>query len=159
LVEFPQNGFGTSEKKIRENPEEIFKMVRATLRGLMFIWDKKNQDQVLDVNHERDEADHPANGQRIVRTGYAGDHEGWFRKARLHSGAHRSRAGKHQGDPAGPGKPSRRLLVFGKTPKGAGIEIGKNSLNLAGRLCLRLFSFILVSQEFVKAITKKHLQR
>ena len=49
LVEFPQNGFGTSEKKIRENPEEILKMVRATLRGLMFLWDKKNQDQVLDV--------------------------------------------------------------------------------------------------------------
>jgi NitT/TauT family transport system substrate-binding protein len=49
LVEFPQNGFGTSEKKIRENPEEILKMVRATLRGLMFIWDKKNQDQVLDI--------------------------------------------------------------------------------------------------------------
>lgn len=49
LVEFPQNGFGTSEKKIRENPEEIFKMVRATLRGLMFIWDKNNHDQVLDI--------------------------------------------------------------------------------------------------------------
>jgi len=49
LIEFPQNGFGTSEKKIRENPEEIFKMIRATLRGLMFIWDKKNQDQVLDI--------------------------------------------------------------------------------------------------------------
>jgi ABC-type nitrate/sulfonate/bicarbonate transport system substrate-binding protein len=49
LVEFPQNGFGTSEKKIRENPDEILKMVRATLRGLMFIWDKKIQDQVLDV--------------------------------------------------------------------------------------------------------------
>ena len=49
LIEFPQNGFGTSEKKIRENPEEIFKMIRATLRGLMFIWDKRNQDQVLDI--------------------------------------------------------------------------------------------------------------
>ena len=24
-------------------------MVRAILRGLMFIWDKKNQDQVLDI--------------------------------------------------------------------------------------------------------------
>ena len=24
-------------------------MVLATLRGLMFLWDKKNQDQVLDV--------------------------------------------------------------------------------------------------------------
>ncbi len=49
LIEFPQNGFGTSEKKIRENPDEILKMVRATLRGLMFLWDKKNQDQVLDI--------------------------------------------------------------------------------------------------------------
>jgi NitT/TauT family transport system substrate-binding protein len=49
LVEFPQGGFGTSEKKIRENPDEILKMVRATLRGLMFIWDKKNHEQVLDI--------------------------------------------------------------------------------------------------------------
>jgi len=49
LIEFPQNGFGTSEKKIRENPDEILKMVRATLRGLMFLWDKKNQDQVLEI--------------------------------------------------------------------------------------------------------------
>ena len=49
LVEFPQNGFGTSEKKIRENPEEIFRMVRATLRGLTYVWDRKNQQQVLDI--------------------------------------------------------------------------------------------------------------
>jgi NitT/TauT family transport system substrate-binding protein len=49
LVEFPQNGFGTSDKKIRENPEEILKMIRATLRGLIFVWDKKNQEQVLDI--------------------------------------------------------------------------------------------------------------
>src|ERR1051325_34657 len=34
IVEFPQNGFGTSEKKIRENPDEVYRMVRATLRGL-----------------------------------------------------------------------------------------------------------------------------
>jgi NitT/TauT family transport system substrate-binding protein len=49
FIEFPQNGFGTSQKKIRENPDEIQKMVRATLRGLMFIWDKRNEDQVLDI--------------------------------------------------------------------------------------------------------------
>ena len=33
VVEFPQNGFGTSEKNIRENPDEVYRMVRATLRG------------------------------------------------------------------------------------------------------------------------------
>ena len=48
-VEFPQNGFGTSEKKLRENPDDVSKMVRATLRGLTFIWDKRNRDQVLDI--------------------------------------------------------------------------------------------------------------
>ena len=33
IVEFPQNGFGTSDKRIRENPDEVYRMVRATLRG------------------------------------------------------------------------------------------------------------------------------
>jgi NitT/TauT family transport system substrate-binding protein len=49
IVRFAQNGFGTSEKKIRENPDEVYRMVRATLRGLKFIWDKNNQDAVTDV--------------------------------------------------------------------------------------------------------------
>ena len=44
VIEFPQNGFGTSEKKrIRENPDEVYRMVRATLRGLQFVWDTNNQ--------------------------------------------------------------------------------------------------------------------
>jgi len=49
VIDFPQNGFGTSEKRIRESPDEVYRMVRATLRGLMFVWDKKNEEQVLDV--------------------------------------------------------------------------------------------------------------
>jgi NitT/TauT family transport system substrate-binding protein len=49
VVEFPQNGFGTSEKKIRENPDEVYRMVRATMRGLQFIWDKNNQEAVTNV--------------------------------------------------------------------------------------------------------------
>ena len=49
VVEFPQNGFGTSEKKIRENPDEVYRMVRATLRGLQFIWDKNNQEAVTSI--------------------------------------------------------------------------------------------------------------
>ena len=48
-VEFPQNGFGTSEKKLKENPDEVFRMVRATLRGLAFSLDKRNHDQVIDI--------------------------------------------------------------------------------------------------------------
>ncbi|MBI2209892.1 MAG: ABC transporter substrate-binding protein [Deltaproteobacteria bacterium] len=49
IVEFPQNGFGTSEKKIRENTDQVYRMVRATLRGLQFIWDKNNREAVIDI--------------------------------------------------------------------------------------------------------------
>jgi NitT/TauT family transport system substrate-binding protein len=49
VVEFPQNGFGTSEKRIRENPDEVYRMVRATLRGLQFIWDKNNGEAVTNI--------------------------------------------------------------------------------------------------------------
>ena len=49
IVEFPQNGFGTSDKKIRENPDEVYRMVRATLRGLQFVWDKKDQETVTNI--------------------------------------------------------------------------------------------------------------
>lgn len=48
-IEFPQNGFGTSVKKIKENREEVYHMVRATIRGLMFISDKKNKEVLLDI--------------------------------------------------------------------------------------------------------------
>lgn len=49
MVQFPQNGFGSSDKKIRESPSEILKMVRATLRGLVFVSEKRNNEQILDI--------------------------------------------------------------------------------------------------------------
>jgi NitT/TauT family transport system substrate-binding protein len=49
FAELPQNGFGTSERKIRESPDEILKMIRATLRGLQFIWEDKNREEVLNI--------------------------------------------------------------------------------------------------------------
>jgi NitT/TauT family transport system substrate-binding protein len=49
FIEFPQNGFGTSTKKIKENPDEVHRMVRATLRGLMFVSDKRNKDASLNI--------------------------------------------------------------------------------------------------------------
>lgn len=49
VVEFPQNGFGTSEKKIRENPDEVYRMVRATLRGLQFVWEPSQRESLIDV--------------------------------------------------------------------------------------------------------------
>ncbi len=49
IVNFPQNGFGASVKKIQENPDEVYGMVRATLRGLVFSLDPRNREEVLDI--------------------------------------------------------------------------------------------------------------
>ena len=53
IARFPQTGFGTSDKKIKENPDEVLRMVRATLRGLTFTWDESNRDVVLDIIMKR----------------------------------------------------------------------------------------------------------
>jgi ABC-type nitrate/sulfonate/bicarbonate transport system substrate-binding protein len=45
----PQTGIGTSDKKIRENPDEVYRMIRATLRGIMFVWDKRNYEETIDM--------------------------------------------------------------------------------------------------------------
>ena len=37
------------EKKIRENPDDVYRMVRATLRELQFVWDKANQEAVTNI--------------------------------------------------------------------------------------------------------------
>ena len=47
IVNFAQNGFGASVKKIQESPEEVYAMVRATLRGLIFSMDNRNRDEVI----------------------------------------------------------------------------------------------------------------
>jgi NitT/TauT family transport system substrate-binding protein len=49
VVSFPQNGFGTSTSRIQQQPDEVYRMVRAALRGLLFITDEANRDQTRDV--------------------------------------------------------------------------------------------------------------
>lgn len=49
IVNFPQNGFGASVKKIQESPEEIYGMVRATLRGFIYGLDPGNREDVLNI--------------------------------------------------------------------------------------------------------------
>ena len=49
IVNFPQNGFGASVKKIQESPEEVYGMVRATLRGLIFSLDNRNRDETIHI--------------------------------------------------------------------------------------------------------------
>ena len=49
VLSFPQNGFGASVKKISENPDEVYGMVRATLRGFYFSLDPRNREEVVKI--------------------------------------------------------------------------------------------------------------
>jgi len=47
VLSFPQNGFGASAKKIQDSPEEVYGMVRATLRGFLFSLEPRNREEVI----------------------------------------------------------------------------------------------------------------
>jgi len=49
IVNFPQNGFGASVKKIQESPDEVHGMIKGTLRGLMFSMDPRNREEVINI--------------------------------------------------------------------------------------------------------------
>jgi len=47
VVDLPLGGIGVSAEKIKSNPEQIKRMLRATLKGLRFF--KSNKDETLDI--------------------------------------------------------------------------------------------------------------
>src|SRR6185503_9519919 len=49
VITFPQNGFGTSAARIQQQPDEVYRMVRATLRGLLFVTDDSQLDAVREI--------------------------------------------------------------------------------------------------------------
>ena len=49
VISFPQNGFGASIKKIQESPDEVYGMVRATLRGFYFSLEPRNREEVVNI--------------------------------------------------------------------------------------------------------------
>ena len=49
VVNFPQNGFGAAVKKIQDTPDEVYGMVKATYRGLLFSLDPRNREEVLNI--------------------------------------------------------------------------------------------------------------
>jgi NitT/TauT family transport system substrate-binding protein len=49
FIRFPQNGFGVTEKKIKEHPDEIYHLIRATMKGLKFVTDKNNRAATIDL--------------------------------------------------------------------------------------------------------------
>jgi NitT/TauT family transport system substrate-binding protein len=53
VVEFAQAGFGTTEKRIKENPDEVYRMVRAQLRSVMFLLDSGHQNEIVEMIMKR----------------------------------------------------------------------------------------------------------
>jgi len=47
IVDFPLGGLGVSVEKIKSNPEQIRRMIRATLKGLRFF--KNNKEETLEI--------------------------------------------------------------------------------------------------------------
>jgi len=53
MVEFAQAGFGATDKRIKENPDEVYRMVRAQLRSVLFLLDKHHQSEVVEMIMKR----------------------------------------------------------------------------------------------------------
>ncbi|MGZ9262769.1 MAG: ABC transporter substrate-binding protein [Candidatus Binatia bacterium] len=53
VVEFAQAGFGATEKRIKENPDEVYRMVRAELRALQYLLDKSRHGEIIDLVQKR----------------------------------------------------------------------------------------------------------
>ncbi|MGZ9272513.1 MAG: hypothetical protein ACXW6T_25595, partial [Candidatus Binatia bacterium] len=54
VVEFAQAGFGATEKRIKENPDEVYRMVRAELRALQYLLDKsRHGEEIVDLVQKR----------------------------------------------------------------------------------------------------------
>ncbi|HSE84610.1 MAG TPA: ABC transporter substrate-binding protein [Candidatus Binatia bacterium] len=53
VVEFAQSGFGATEKRIKENPDEIYRMVRAQVRSVAFLLDKSRQPEIVEMIMKR----------------------------------------------------------------------------------------------------------
>jgi len=52
-IEFAQAGLGTTDKRIKENPDEVYRVVRAQLRSVMFLVDKSRQSEIVEMIMKR----------------------------------------------------------------------------------------------------------
>jgi NitT/TauT family transport system substrate-binding protein len=53
VVEFAQSGLGTTEKRIKENPDEVLRMVRAQVRSAHFLLDRSREPEIVDMIMKR----------------------------------------------------------------------------------------------------------
>jgi NitT/TauT family transport system substrate-binding protein len=49
ILPVPQVGLATTEDKIKKNPEEVLRILRATIEGLTYVRSKSNRKDVVDI--------------------------------------------------------------------------------------------------------------
>ena len=47
IMDIPLSALGASDRKIKENPNQVKRLVRATLRGIRFYTDRRNRDELV----------------------------------------------------------------------------------------------------------------
>jgi NitT/TauT family transport system substrate-binding protein len=74
-----EGGFATSNEKIKQNPEKIFRFIRASLKGIRFFANKREptiklmMDNMKISDHELVNAIYDINSKLILRDGYSDD--------------------------------------------------------------------------------------
>ncbi|MBI2849027.1 MAG: ABC transporter substrate-binding protein [Chloroflexi bacterium] len=47
LLDLPQNGMGTTDKKLKGNPDQVKKMIRATIKGMAYMKDHQDEGRAF----------------------------------------------------------------------------------------------------------------
>ncbi len=47
IAQIPLGGLATSERKIKSNPEQVKRLIRATLRGIQYYIDTQNKEEII----------------------------------------------------------------------------------------------------------------
>jgi ABC-type nitrate/sulfonate/bicarbonate transport system substrate-binding protein len=74
-----EGGFAASNEKIKQNPEKIFRFIRASLKGIRFFANKREptiklmMDNMKISDHELVNAIYDINSKLILRDGYSDD--------------------------------------------------------------------------------------
>lgn len=73
VPELPSTGLATSEKLIRENPEQVRKVLRAVIRGLVFVRENREETVRLVMEHLKLERTVAEESYELVKDAYSPD--------------------------------------------------------------------------------------
>ena len=119
IVTFPQNGFGASVQRIQQQPDEVYRMVRATLRGLAVCHGRRHPRSSSGYYDEAVESERPEARRRNVEVSQARSRQGCRDQPRGRAVFRRPDPRDLKHHAAHQRRSSRRLQLFGPSAQGA----------------------------------------